>query len=126
MRLNHTMSIYNVVRSSIAANEDKESDLGSFKLEQAIAELSDDEVKQLFERIRDWNTNRRFFVIAQRLIKVLLLRFSAEKLSGIPGMMNIIGAIIPYSERHYSRYDDLVERSYTLDYVANKMDELAN
>ncbi len=126
MKLNHPMRLYNVVRSSIAANEDKESDLGSFKLEEAITELSDDEIKQMFERIRDWNTNRRFFAIAQRLIKVLLVKFSAEKLSGIPGMMNIIGAIIPYSERHYSRYDDLIERSYTLDYVAKKMDELAN
>ncbi|QPG73772.1 hypothetical protein FOA43_001086 [Brettanomyces nanus] len=124
LKLDHPMRLYNVVKSSIAANQDSKSVIGSFALEEVIAKLDEDKIKLIFKRIRDWNTNSRLFNVAQKLIRVILTKFEIEKLSQIPGIMNYIDAIVPYSERHYSRYDKLVEDSYVLDYVAKKMDEL--
>ncbi|VEU22645.1 DEKNAAC103657 [Brettanomyces naardenensis] len=121
LKLDHPMRLYNVVKSCIAANQDNGSILGSIELEESIGKLDDEKVKLLFRRIRDWNTNARLFSIAQKLIRVILTRYEPDRLSQIPGIMGYIDAIIPYSERHYGRYDGLVEESYMLDYVAKKM-----
>ncbi|ODV85506.1 hypothetical protein CANARDRAFT_7617 [[Candida] arabinofermentans NRRL YB-2248] len=126
LTLNHPMRLYNVMKASIAANEDEGSILGSRKLEQSIGTLDDEKILLLFKRIRDWNTNARLFEIAQKLIKVILINCDIEKLYQISGVMNLIDSIIPYSERHYSRIDDLIEQSFILDYAVKKMDELVN
>lgn len=123
--LDHPLRLYNVLKECIAKNEDENSKLGSFELEKLIGELEEDKVLLLFKRIRDWNTNARFFEVAQKVIRVILDRYDLEKLYQIKGIMQYIDAIIPYSERHYNRFDGLVEQSYILDYVSRKMDELS-
>lgn len=121
LKLDHPMRLYRVVTSCIGANEDPESVLGSFELEELVAHLDEDRMKLLFKRIRDWNTNQRTFSVAQKLIRVVLTKADPETVSSIQGVMNYIDAIVPYSERHYTRYDNLVEQSYILDYVVKQM-----
>ena len=123
--LDHPMRLYNVLRECIAKNDDPESKIGSYELEDLISQLEDDKILLLFKRIRDWNTNARLFEVAQKVIRVILDRCDLEKLYQIKGIMQYIDAIVPYSERHYTRYDNLVEQSYILDYVSKKMDEMS-
>ncbi|CDK26804.1 unnamed protein product [Kuraishia capsulata CBS 1993] len=124
LTLDHPMRLYNVVKASINAGADKDSSLGSFKLEKCIASLESTQLLQLFKRIRDWNTNAKFFEIAQKLINTVFRIFDIEKLSQIQGMMSLIDAITPYSERHFARLDDLIEQTYILDYALKEMDKL--
>lgn len=123
--LNHPMRLYNVLKECIAQNKDSDSTIGSLKLEELIGTLEDDKILLLFKRIRDWNTNARFFEVSQKVIRVILDQCDLEKLYQIKGIMQYIDAIIPYSERHYNRFDGLIEQSYILDYVSRKMDDLS-
>ncbi|KAG7796692.1 hypothetical protein KL929_003199 [Ogataea haglerorum] len=123
LTLNHPMRLYNVLLASIAEG-DEGSVIGSFGIESVISELEQDQILLLFKRVRDWNTNSRHFEVAQKLIKAILTNYSNEKLFEMPGLMGYIDAILPYSERHYSRLDDLVEQSFILDYVVQQMDEV--
>lgn len=123
--LNHPMRLYNVIKECISKNDDPESTIGSLQLEHLIGGLEEDKILLLFKRIRDWNTNARLFEVAQKVIRVILDRCDLEKLYQIKGIMAYIDAIIPYSERHYARLDDLIEQSFVLDYVSRKMDELS-
>lgn len=124
--LDHPMRLYNVVRQCIAKNDDPESTIGSFELEKKIGKLENDKILLLFKRIRDWNTNAKLFEVAQKLIRVILNECDFDRLCEIKGVMNYIDAIVPYSERHYGRFDSLIEQSYILDYVSKKMDEIIN
>lgn len=124
LTLDHPMRLYNVVKSSINLNEDSASVIGSFSLESTIEQLSPDQILRLFKKIRDWNINGKFFEISQKLIVVLLNKFDVNQLIEIPGLMKIIDSIIPYSERHYNRIDELIEQSYILDYTVNEMDKM--
>lgn len=123
--LDHPMRLYNVLKECISNNDDPDSIIGSYELEDLIGGLEDDKILLLFKRIRDWNTNARLFEVAQKVIRVILDRCDLDKLYQIKGIMAYIDAIVPYSERHYNRFDGLVEQSYILDYVSRKMDELS-
>lgn len=123
--INHPMRLYNVLKECISQNDDPESNIGSFELEELISNLESDKILLLFKRIRDWNTNARLFEVAQKVIRVILDKYDLEKLYQIKGIMQYIDAIVPYTERHYSRFDGLIEQSYVLDYVSRKMDELS-
>lgn len=125
LELDHPMRLYNVLKECISKNEDSASRIGSFELEELIGSLEDDNILLLFKRIRDWNTNARLFEVAQRVVRVILDRCDLEKLYQIKGIMQFIDAIVPYSERHYNRFDGLIEQSYILDYVSRKMDEMS-
>ncbi|WRT65886.1 uncharacterized protein IL334_002837 [Kwoniella shivajii] len=46
----------------------------------------------------------------------------AEKLAAPIGIKELLDGLIPYSERHFSRIDKLVQESYMLDYVLGEMD----
>lgn len=125
LQLDHPLRLYNVLKDCIAQNQDKTSKLGSYELESLIPQLQDQEILLLFKRLRDWNTNARFFEVAQKVIRVILDRCDLEKVYQIKGIMQYIDALVPYSERHYSRMDTLIEQSYILDYVSRKMDDLS-
>lgn len=124
LTLDHSMRLYNVVKSCIETNEDQDSTIGSFKLEEAIGLLNEEQLIRLFKKIRDWNTNFKFFEISQKLLNVVLNKFGADKLTEIPGLMKITDSIVPYNERHYSRLDDMVEQTYVLDYTIEQMNKL--
>lgn len=124
LSLDHSMRLYNVVKSCIETNEDQDSTIGSFKLEEAIGLLNDEQLIRLFKKIRDWNVNFKFFEISQKLLNVVLNKFGADKLTEIPGLTKITDSIVPYNERHYSRLDDMVEQTYVLDYTIEQMNKL--
>ncbi|WVR05663.1 hypothetical protein IAU60_002685 [Kwoniella sp. DSM 27419] len=46
----------------------------------------------------------------------------AEKIAAPIGIKELLEGLIPYSERHFTRVDKLVQESYMLDYVLGEMD----
>ncbi|CCH45009.1 putative WD repeat-containing protein [Wickerhamomyces ciferrii] len=124
LTLDHPMRLYNVLRSSIAGNNSKGEFILGEELDQVIGTLNDEQIILLFKRIRTWNVNAKFFQVCQKLIKILLLKFSVERLIEIPGLVGLISSIIPYNERHYERIDGLVEQSFILDYSLEEMSKI--
>lgn len=125
LTLNQSMKLYNVIKAAIGLNKDGESVIGSFELENTIGELTEDQLLLLFKKVRDWNVNFKLFEISQKVLLVILSKFDVERLINTPRLMAIVEAVIPYNERHFSRIDDLVQESYTLDYVVEEMSKLA-
>ncbi|KAK6201268.1 WD40-repeat-containing domain protein [Scheffersomyces amazonensis] len=123
LTLDHSMRLYNVLRSCIETNDDPSSTIGSKVLESTIISLSDEQLIRLFTKVRDWNVNFKYFEISQKLISVVISNIEDEKLAEIKGLMKIIDSIIPYSERHFTRIDDLIEQSYILDYAVEQMNK---
>lgn len=124
LTLDHSMRLYNVIKSSIETNDDKDSIIGSFSLENTISLLDDGQLVKLFKKIRDWNVNLKFFEISQKLLNVVLNNFAVDKLTEVPGLMKIMESIIPYNERHYNRIEEMVEQTYVLDYTVEQMNKL--
>ncbi|CAI4047793.1 hypothetical protein SUVZ_12G2610 [Saccharomyces uvarum] len=131
MSLDHPMRLFNVLKKSLGESRSrkggKESDskvIFNEELDHAISTLSNEQLMLLMKRCRDWNTNARTHTIAQRTIRCILMYHNIAKLSEIPGMVKVVDAIVPYTQRHFTRVDNLVEQSYILDYALVEMDKL--
>lgn len=124
LTLNHSMRLYNIMKEAIILNEDKESPVGSKKLEETIGGLDNSQLVLLAKKVRDWNVNVKLFEISQKVINVILKSHTVEKLVDIPEFMKILDAIVPYSERHYNRINNLIEQCYILDYAVEEMNKI--
>lgn len=127
--LDHPLRLFNVLKQSLSATLEEEkssSVIFNTELDTVISELSSDKLLLLMQRCRDWNTNARTHNIAQKTIRCVLLHHNIVSLSEIPGMVQIVDAILPYSQRHFTRVESLVEQSYILDYALIEMDRFFN
>ncbi|CAB4255173.1 similar to Saccharomyces cerevisiae YLR222C UTP13 Nucleolar protein, component of the small subunit (SSU) processome containing the U3 snoRNA that is involved in processing of pre-18S rRNA [Maudiozyma barnettii] len=127
LMLDHPMRLFNVLRQSGLRSEGDKAEKDSIfnkELDELISKLNHDQILLLFKRCRDWNTNARTHSVAQKTIKCILQKQNISELSEIPGIIKIIDGIIPYTERHFARVDNLVEQSYILDYALVEMDKL--
>lgn len=128
LMLDHPMRLFNVLRKSClnddGENGEDEGVIFNKELDELMSKLTHDQILILFKRCRDWNTNARTHSVAQKTIKCILQKQNISELSEIPGIIKIIDGIIPYTERHFTRVDNLVEQSYILDYALVEMDKL--
>ncbi|KAG9304393.1 hypothetical protein G9A89_019955 [Geosiphon pyriformis] len=95
---------------------------GAIAIDNIIASLDDEQLKQLLGYIRDWNTNAKHLRTAQTILNTILNFYPAAKLSKIKGIKEILDGLIPYSERHFQRLDSLITDSFILDYTLQAMD----
>ena len=103
---------------------------GSSAVDRAIASLDDTNLYILLEFCRDWNTSLRTADVAQTVLYTIFKSFSAEKLlllkSNDPtsgsNVSAIIEALLPYTERHFSRADKLLAQdSAIVEYTLSAM-----
>lgn len=128
INLDHPLRLFNVLKQSLGSmNEEEREDsqvIFNRELDQTISNLSHEKLLLLMKRCRDWNTNSKTHSVAQRTVRCILLQHNIVELSEIPGMVQIVDAILPYSRRHYARVENLVEQSYILDYALVEMDKI--
>ncbi|CCK67940.1 U3 snoRNA-associated protein UTP13 KNAG_0A02510 [Huiozyma naganishii CBS 8797] len=126
--LDHPMRLFNVLRQSLhySPESEKRDETVIFnkELDHVISTLTSDQLVLLMKRCRDWNTNAKTHTVAQCAIRCILLKHNIAELSEIPGMIKIIDGIVPYTQRHFARVDNLVEQSFILDYALVEMDKL--
>ncbi|KAF5118724.1 hypothetical protein DV495_001001 [Geotrichum candidum] len=102
-------------------NLEEGSITGLVAVDRAIGELDLEMVARLLKRVRDWNTNGRTSPIAQMILHAILCHHSVDTLSQIPGLIQLVEGILPYSERHFNRMEELAEESFTIDFALKQM-----
>jgi U3 small nucleolar RNA-associated protein 13 len=120
---------------SVVESEDFEKDswTGRKEVDDVIGDLADEQIYRLLLRCRDWNTNARNAVVAQRVLRCVVGRVDAERLSSLrvgrtargAGLKDVLGALRAYSERHFQRVSELWDESFLLEFTQREMDEVA-
>ncbi|GAA5808876.1 hypothetical protein MFLAVUS_002275 [Mucor flavus] len=90
---------------------------GSENVDKILSELSSENLEKLLGYIRDWNTNAKHSDIAQTVLHAILSSHTSEELVEIPTAKEIIDGLLPYTDRHYQRIDDLITQSFIIDYT---------
>lgn len=108
-------------------------------INSAISHLSSTELVTLLRHVRDWNARANTSAIAQAILHSLFKLRSTDAIvsafesnsslatgdvSSIKRLPvnELVQSLIPYSERHLTRMDRLVQESYVLDFVLAEMD----
>ena len=87
-------------------------------ISKVMSLLLKEDKKRLFEMIKKLNARQEYAYMAQVLLKELLPRFSAEELvaefkqAGGGSLKDMLSATELYSEKHYTRTDRNLKRSF--------------
>jgi U3 small nucleolar RNA-associated protein 13 len=112
---------------------EKDSWTGNAEVDGVIASLSDEQVYRLLLRCRDWNTNARNALVAQRVLRAVVEAFGMERLSalragragkGKNGLREVLEALRVYGERHFGRVSDMWDESFLVEFTLREMDEV--
>lgn len=90
---------------------------GSPVLDSVIPKLNAEQLEQLLDYVRDWNSHAKSAMVAQRVLRAVFHSHSSEQLLQLPRMKELLDGIIPYSERHFQRFDQLLIESYLIDFT---------
>lgn len=127
LQLNHPARLLALFQSVVDRQPPEEESLsGLLAVDEVLAHLSDEQLLLLMSRVRDWNTNSRTAVVAQRVLAVVVRAYPAERLAGVRGRgwKEILTALAAYTERHYRRVEDLLDESYLVDFTLQEMEEV--
>lgn len=129
--------------SSGDTQTDEEMLASRANLNAALKTLSPSELMKLLKYVRDWNANAKTSTVAQTVLNILLklwtvdqiveafdrnvkpnddLKMTTNKSNDGLTLIELIQALLPYSERHLARLDRLIQDSYIIDYILKEMD----
>ncbi|KAL4069834.1 WD40-repeat-containing domain protein [Scleroderma yunnanense] len=113
-------------------------------VDEVLRSLSGTDLALLLRYARDWNSNAKTSSVAQNVLHAIVkLRpvedvvtaFSSESSGGLPhegdlqkqasgqtALKELVDSWIPYTERHLSRLERLIQESFVLDFILNEMD----
>jgi U3 small nucleolar RNA-associated protein 13 len=133
LQLNHPARLLSLFTSVVNLSPPEEGSLCGVKaVDEVLASLSDDQIFLLLLRVRDWNTNNRTSVVAQRILWTLVKSYSASKLSSLrvrgardqKSLKEVLDALKVYTEKNYKRLEELIDESYLVEYTLAEMDGL--
>jgi U3 small nucleolar RNA-associated protein 13 len=135
--------------SSLTESEDSSQSISTLSVtghpsvDEVIRTLPGSDLARLLRYVRDWNAKAKTSGVAQGVLYAVMKLRSAEdvirafgdeaaesmiidgsmgKTGGTP-LKELVDALIPYTERHLSRMERLVQESYVVDYILGEMDD---
>jgi len=106
---------------------------GSADVDRVLQDLSPADLVRLLRYVRDWNTRASSAAVAQRVLHAIVKFRPAEDIAHafedasmgdeVDSLHELVGGLIPYTERHLVRMERLVQESYVIDYVLREMDD---
>lgn len=127
LQLNHPARLLALFQGVVDNQPPEEGSLsGLLAVDEVLAHLSDDQLVLLLSRVRDWNTNARNAVVAQRVLAVVVRSYPAKRLAEVRGRgwKDLLAALEAYTERHYRRVEDLIDESYLIDFTLQEMEDV--
>jgi U3 small nucleolar RNA-associated protein 13 len=133
LQLNHPARLLSLFTSVVNLSPPEEGSLCGVKaVDEVLASLSDEQIFLLLLRLRDWNTNNRTSVVAQRILWTLVKSYPASKLSSLrvrgardqKSLKEVFDALKVYTEKNYKRLEELIDESYLVEYTLAEMDGL--
>ncbi|KAG6919022.1 hypothetical protein DXG01_009732 [Tephrocybe rancida] len=136
--------LLSLFRNIQTTDVDPTSITGRTAVDEVIRSIGGSDLAKLLQFARDWNTNAKTSRVAQGVLHAIVKLRSADELmkafgdehseaafaegetpGGKPGsaLKEFVDAFIPYTERHLSRMNKLVQESYMVDYILSEMDD---
>lgn len=122
LALNHPARLLALFTSVTNTHPPEPNSLSGIRaVDDVVASLGDAQLLTLLQRLRDWNTNARTAGVAQRVLGVVVRRYSAEQLAGIRGAGEVVAGLRVWTERLYKRVEEMGEEAWVVEWVVGEM-----
>jgi hypothetical protein len=88
-------------------------------LDEFSIKWNDNEIEQIIQYVREWNTNSKNSFVCTLLFDSLLRTQGCEKLLRIKEFTNALDGLVSYSERHNLRISRLYQSSFLTEYITS-------
>lgn len=149
LQLNHPRRLLNLFTAAIDASQhggskskEDQSLTGNPDIDTVLQSLDNENLYTLLLRVRDWNTNARTSLIAQRILYALaksyppstFVQLASQRRADLEGrkgrkaggpsggMKEVFDALAVYTDRHYRRVEELSDESFLVEWVLSEMD----
>lgn len=151
LQLNHPRRLLNLFTAAMDSSkqdtsqqeaESKAQSLtGNADIDTVLQSLDNENLYSLLIRVRDWNTNARTSLVAQRILYALAKSYppstfvqlasqrradldgrKGRKGAPMSGMKEVFDALAAYTDRHYRRVEELADESFLVEWVLSEMD----
>jgi U3 small nucleolar RNA-associated protein 13 len=113
----HTLKVLNAI-----IDTDLQTGLpGIASIKRYIKGWNMDRIVRILGYCREWNTRARNSHVALLTINAIVSTIPVHTLAATPGIPELIAGIIPYTERHFDRLDQLHASSYLFDFALSSM-----
>ncbi|KAK4264339.1 hypothetical protein QN277_025534 [Acacia crassicarpa] len=93
-------------------------------IDRTLKALEKDDLRQVFEYIREWNTKPKLSYVAQFVLHRVFSIFPPTFIVQMKGLSQLLESILPYAQRHDSRLDRHVRCTFLVDYALTGMSVL--
>ncbi len=128
LALNHPARLLSLLQGVVDTQPQEAGSISGLKaVDEVLGSLGDEQILSLLTRARDWNTNARTCMVAQRVLSVVVRSYGAERLAGLGkrrGGREVVEALRVYTERHYRRVEELWGESWLVEFLLGKMEQL--
>jgi len=106
-----------VVQRNLSKTGAEPDDTPEVDLRRWVLSLDQDQLEKVVGLVEQWNTNRKTASIAQMLLHIVLSVVPVARMESIEGMNSVCAAVLSYSNRHMSRVESLLQKTYMIDLV---------
>ena len=117
LRLNQPLRLLGVVKDVLLAGGEEAPKI----LSDVAGALNFEQVGQMLGYMRDWNTTARNAGAAQGMLHAIFVTWPPHQLEKVEEMKGLVDALIPYTQRHLTRLEESMQRSYMLDFTLHAM-----
>lgn len=132
LALNHPARLLGLLTSVVNTYPREVGSLtGVCAVDEVLGGLGDEQLFALLGRVRDWNTNAKSAGVSQRVLWALLRLYPASRFVNLRasgsgkangGIKEMLDALRVYTERHYRRWEELMDESWLVEYTLGEMD----
>lgn len=132
LQLNHPARLLSLFTAVVGTYPQEKGSLCGVKaVDDVLIHLSDEQLLALLGRLRDWNTNAKTAPVAQRLFWVILKSYPPARLLSLgrgkgSDIKEVLDAFRVYTQRHYTRMEELIDESYLVNYTLQEMDQMTD
>lgn len=89
-------------------------------LDEYIRSWSESDIIQIMTYAKEWNMNGKNSRVISLLVQGVTSILGMQRLKEIPEILDIVSALLSYSERHFNRLNKLQEALYLVEYVCSE------
>ena len=115
LRLQHPARLLGIVRDVLMGDDAERM------LRDVAGALNYEQLGQTLGYLKDWNTVGRNACAAQAMLQAILITWPPHQLEKVEGIQGIVDALLPYTQRHLTRLEQSLQRSYMIDFTLHAM-----
>lgn len=148
LTMNQPGRLFSLFKEIQSSSEETECFTGNILVDEVIRTLATPDLARLLSFVRNWNSNAKTSDVAQRVLYATVKLRSVDDIlrvfedevtaksfvdaeeaststgkTGMTAIKELVEAIIPYTERHLTKVDQLLQESYVIDYILGEMDD---